>query len=163
MSLMNKKIVQTCVVLFIVSAVIGSVVHRAEAEDDFFETKVQKVLSGDRIMLRGGTIVQYYGVEVPALNHSDSRLSDVARLALKENERIVKDKTIRIEFAEVDDDTSSIKQAYVFASGVLVNGHLLKNGLALVSQGYDTKQKYYSYFMAAQKAARSAKRGMWGL
>lgn len=132
------------------------------AEDDFYETKVQKVLAGDRIMLRGGTIVQYYGIEVPPLNDTRVKIAQLAIQAQQENERLVKDKTIRVEFVEVD-DTSSIRYAYVFASGVLLNGHLLKNGYACLSAYYGQKEKYYTYFAMAQAKAVSAKKGLWSL
>jgi len=132
------------------------------AEDDFFDTKIQKVLSGNRIMLQGGTIVQYYGVQVPALNDANTAVAAFAKKALTENERLVKDKIIRVEFVE-SAATTSVRFAYVFASGIFVNGHLLKNGYGIVPEDYGQKEKYYSYFMTVQVLARRMKKGLWGL
>jgi endonuclease YncB( thermonuclease family) len=134
----------------------------ALAEDEFFDTKVQKVLSGDRIMLQGGTIVHYYGIEVPSLSDSRAELATLAKAALETNERLVKDKIIRVEFVDVD-DTSSIRRAYVFASGEFINGYLIKNGYALMAGNYGEKEKYYTYFATVQGIARSLKKGLWGI
>jgi len=49
--------------------------------EDFFDGKVDKVLDGGTIILRGGTIVQYMGIDVPKLRGGNPSFSDIAEVA----------------------------------------------------------------------------------
>ena len=135
-------------------------------EDEFFETRVSKVLSGTRVILKGGTVVEYAGIEAPSPRYVQGEMKSIAKKAVELNTAFVKGKVIRVEPIEpgyVVDSSKVPIQAYVYSSGQLVNGALLKHGLAKVRSDYGKNEKYFKYFNRLQTEAAASKKGIWKL
>ena len=131
--------------------------------ENFFDAKVQKVLDGDKILLRGGTIVQYMGIDTPRTRVPYQIFQDIAVASLKLNKRLVEGKTVRLEIVTPSNISSedSRKFAYVFIGGQMVNALLLKKGLAVVSRTYPPDVKYQNFFLQSQQQAIMGKIGIW--
>lgn len=135
------------------------------AQSDFFEGRVDTVIAGDKIILHGGTVVYLAGIVAPnpqTLSTNNTAIVALAQKAKKETTRLVKGKTIRLEFVE---ETGRIadasRTAYVFAGGVFLNAYLVKNGLAVISDTIGSEDKYFKYLMGIQVQAQADKKGVW--
>ena len=130
---------------------------------DFFDAKVQKVLDGDKIILQGGTVVQYMGIDTPRTRVPNQIFQDIALAALQYNKQLVEGKTVRLEIVKPSNVSSQDSRtfAYVFAGGQMVNALLLKKGLAIVSNTYPPDAKYNDYFIRSQNIAIFKRVGIW--
>ena len=159
---MRDKYIRGVLVIFF--SVFSFAAGLYAAEDDFFEAKVARVLSGSRIVLRGGTHVEYCGITIPNVHLPAQGVGQLARQARALNKKLVKDKTIRLEFVSVPGDSyydPDQRKAYVFSSGVFINARLIKEGLAVLNDDMVSGDKYYEYFQKIQKQAMQQKRGVW--
>lgn len=122
---------------------------------DYFEGVVDQVLSGDKVLLRGGTIVQYVGIGVPD--------TDIAQPAKEFNKKMVEKKRVRLELVRPEgvSELESRQYAYVFVGGQMINTLLLKKGYALLSAKIPPGEKYREYFVACQNEAMTGKKGFW--
>ena len=147
----------------IVFGVVCSALPYAYTED-FFEADVEKVIEGDKIILRGGTVVQYMGIDAPRTMVPDHVFKDIASAAFEINKQLVEKKRVRLEFASPPNvsHSDSRKFAYVFAGGQMVNAVLLKKGLAVVSKTFPPSAQYQTYFLRAQNEAVARQAGIWG-
>lgn len=130
---------------------------------EFFDAYVDKVMDGDTIHLRGGTVVRYMGIETPRTRIKNQIFMNVAQQSLALNKKLVEKKKVRLEIVEpvnVDRDDTR-KFAYVFVSGQMVNAVLLKKGLALISKTFPPDEKYQGYFVRSQNEAINLKKGIW--
>jgi len=137
---------------------------QAYAEDSFFDGKVSRVLEGNKIILRGGSVVEYAGIDVPrSRDENNIWFKDIATLALKLNTDFVTGKTVRLELVPhpMYDESDTTKYAYVFANGRMINAELLKSGVAVVSEENPPVEKYRAYFERLQAIAKIKKVGIW--
>lgn len=121
---------------------------------------VTHIIDGNTIGLSNGTIVKYLGIETPKEN------MPFYRDAKKENESLVLNKEIRLEYDKKKIDNNERILAYVFVKSeigeIFVNAYLIKSGYAkvVVSQN---DLKYFSTFKKLQQEAQSNKKGLWAL
>lgn len=149
-------------ITLIVFMLVACLVQNANASE-FFESRVSKVLDGDKILLYGGTTVQYMGVEAPGTRDSESYFDAVAKKALEYNKNLVERKKVRLLFVDPinADPEDSTKYAYVYTGGQMVNALLLKKGYAVVSQSCPPDDRFSAYFQRCQNEAFKKKAGMW--
>ncbi len=152
-----------CFIILIAVAITAYFFSPYVFAEDFFVAKVQKVLEGDKILLQGGTVVQYMGINAPRTRVSNQIFQDIALAALQLNKKLVEGKTVRLEIVMPSSISTedSRKFAYVFIGGRMVNALLVKKGLAVVSDTYPPAQKYQSFFSRAQQQAVLSKAGIW--
>ena len=129
------------------------------------EAEVAKVIDGDTIVLDGGEKVRYLGINAPEIRVRDgNQWIPKAQICGEEakdyNQKLVEGKRVHLEYDQTKRDDYSRILAYVWGDGVLVNGELLKKGLALVDVR-SPNLKHQKMFFDFQKEARDFHRGIW--
>ena len=123
--------------------------------------QVKRVIDGDTVVLNDGRKVRYLAVNAPELAHDGHAAEPFAEEAKRFNASQVDHKEIRLEFDKELTDQYGRTLAYIFVrTGALVNAALLSNGYAYLL--YDPQnQKYHSLLLQSQRAAMSARKGIW--
>lgn len=140
---------------FILLICVTLIVVRSFAKD-VNETYVLRVIDGDTVALKGGQRVRYIGIDTPEKGRP------YYLEAKKENEKLVLGKKVRLEFDVEKQDKYGRTLAYVYVGDVFINAELVKNGYAMVYT-CPPNVKYAKTFLALQREARKAERGLWGL
>ena len=99
--------------------------------------------------------VRYIGVEPLPLN---SAWYDVAQLA---NHQLVSGREVLLEADEVDEDDFGRLLRYVYVDRNMVNGLLIRNGIALPSASSEGVNRHFSSLQAWGDAAKFEKLGHW--
>lgn len=121
---------------------------------------VIRVIDGDTIELQGGTRVRYIGIDTPESVDPRKPVECFGVEAKKKNEELVLGKRVRLEKDVSETDRYGRLVRYAYADGIFVNLELVKAGFAH-SYTYPPDVKYQDQFVAAQKEAREAGRGLW--
>ena len=125
---------------------------------------VSEVISGDTIFLEGVGRVRYIGVSAPKQSLSGKHDEPFSAECKRENERLLAGKWCRYELDKEEVERDKTTLAYVFARAdgeeILVNAHLLEQGLARFSPS-TVNTKYYERLLSAESTAKRNKRGMW--
>ena len=122
--------------------------------------KVTRVIDGDTIEIEGGEKVRYIGIDTPETADPRKPVQCFGIEASKKNKELVEGKTVRLEKDITDRDRYSRLLRYVWVDDIFVNLELVKQGFAS-SYAYPPDIKYQEEFLAAEKEAREAKRGLW--
>jgi micrococcal nuclease len=130
------------------------------------EARVAKVIDGDTIVLDGGEKVRYLGINAPEIrvrygNQWIPKIQICGEEAKTYNQKLVEGKMVRLEYDQKKRDDYNRILAYVWSDEVLINGALLRNGLALVDVR-SPNRKHQKMFFDSQKEAREFHRGIWG-
>ncbi|MDD5072505.1 MAG: thermonuclease family protein [Candidatus Omnitrophica bacterium] len=120
------------------------------------ELRVARVIDGDTVVLEDGRHVRYIGMDTP------ERRMPYYTEAKRENERLVRGKTVKLEYDVGRTDKYGRILAYVYAGDIFVNAELVKGGYAVIAT-YPPNVKYVDKFKALQEEARKEKRGLWGI
>ena len=127
---------------------------------------VLKVIDGDTLVARleGGDVERKETIRLLNVNtpEKDQPGFDEASEALKS---LVRGGTIALEFAEPNvekRDGFGRLLAFVFADGVNVNVEIVRLGWSKLYTKYG-KGRLHELFVAAEKEAREAKKGLWGM
>ena len=120
---------------------------------------VTKVLDGDTIVLQGGEVVRYAGLDAPELDAKEGP-EFFAREALSFNKRLVFLKKVRLEFDKELRDAHGRLLAYVFVNDTFVNAELIRLGYARAAPK-PPNEKYKDLFLQLQKKAMEEKIGLW--
>ena len=148
---------------FYILLTLALLVSGSVRADDFFEAQVDKVLDGDKILLRGGTLVQFMGVEGPKTRDDSTLFDDIAEESLEYTKSMIERKKVRIRLsvpAGVPSEDSR-KFAYVYCKGQMLNALLLKKGYAIISSTFPPDYEFEEYFEKCQNQAVNNKAGMW--
>ena len=134
----------------------------AEAESlGAFETRTcVRVVDGDTIVLDGKERVRYIGIDTPETVHPRKPVQWMGKEASAANRLLVEGKRVQLEYDAQRTDKYGRTLAYVYIDGVMVNELLVRAGYARVSP-YPPNVKHVQRFQAAQREARSLKRGLW--
>lgn len=130
------------------------------------EAGVAKVIDGDTIVLDGGEKVRYLGINAPEIRVRDGnqwipKIQICGKEAKTYNQKLVEGKRVRLEYDQKKRDDYNRILAYVWSDGVLINGELLRKGLALVDVR-SPNRKHQKMFFNFQREARDFHRGIWG-
>ena len=99
--------------------------------------------------------VRYIGVEPLPLN---STWYDVGSAA---NQQLVADREVFLEADDVDRDEFGRLLRYVYVDQNMVNGLLVRNGIALPAEAKDGLERHDGFFQAWGEAAQFEKLGHW--
>lgn len=116
--------------------------------------QVVKIMDGDTIELATGERIRYLGINTPEREQGGY---DEAKSL---NQRLVKGKTVQLEFDVESQDQYGRTLAYVWVDDLLVNQEILKQGWA-TTLFIAPNGRYKTQFQAAEESARQAKRGIW--
>jgi len=130
------------------------------------EAGVAKVIDGDTLVLDGGEKVRYLGINAPEIrvrygNQWIPRAQICGEEARAYNQKLVEGKRVRLEYDQKKRDDYNRILAYVWGDGILINGEMLRQGLALVDVRFPNR-KHQKMFFDFQKEAREFHRGIWG-
>lgn len=99
--------------------------------------------------------VRYIGVEPLPLN---SEWYDVAAFA---NQQLVANREVLLEADEVDQDDFGRLLRYVYVNQNMVNGLLVRNGIAIAGEARDGLNRHFSRLQGWSDAAKFDKLGHW--
>jgi len=118
------------------------------------QLRVVGVVDGDTIIVEGGLVVRYIGIDAPEKNEA------LYLQAQKANEELVRGKRVRLEKDISDKDSHGRLLRYVYLDGIFVNAEGVRAGLA-DAKAYLPDVKYQAYLEAVEKEARQTRRGLW--
>ena len=122
---------------------------------------VKWIVDGDTIVLNDGRKIRYLGINAPELEHDGHRTEPFAVEAKQFNAALVDRKKVRLEFDGERSDQYGRTLAYVFLrDGIFVNAEMLLHGYAFLLY-HPQNRKYDSILLRSQRAAMSAKDGIW--
>jgi micrococcal nuclease len=136
--------------------------RRAPAKDTALH-EVVRVIDGDTIQVDvDGTLerVRYIGMDTPETVHPRKPVECYGKEASARNAELVGGKKVRLVRDVSDRDRYGRLLRYVWVDDVFVNLRLVEEGYAMVST-YPPDVEHTEDFLAAQRAAREANRGLW--
>ena len=123
--------------------------------------RVKWVNDGDTIVLDNGFKVRYIGINAPEVARDDRIAEPFGEEAKDFNLGLVKKQKVRLEFDVEPNDRYQRHLAYVFLEdGTFVNIEMLAQGYAYLLY-LRPNVKYHSKLLDSQRAAMSAKKGIW--
>jgi len=137
------------------------------ANYDYSRIKVVKVIDGDTIKLENGETLRYIGIDTPEIKIKQNgrfayKPQPFSLEAKKLNEKLVKNKIVRIEFDVEKTDKYKRLLGYCFVGDTLVNKKLVEEGFAVIYT-FPPNVKYVEALVNAQENARKNAKGMWGV
>lgn len=133
---------------------------------DVFKGEVFKVIDGDTIRLKDGTLIRYIGIDAPELRRKvDNRWvydpEPYAEEAAEFNRKMVEGKEVLIETDPVKKhDKFGRLLAYIYIDKVLVSEELLKRGLAKTKTP-SLFMKHRIRFWSLEEMAWTSNLGIW--
>jgi micrococcal nuclease len=123
--------------------------------------RVKWVIDGDTVVLSDGQKVRYIGIDAPELAHNGHNAEPYGDEAKRFNASLVDRKKVHLEFDKERNDQYQRLLAYIFLKdGTFVNAEILSNGYAYLLV-HRPNIKYTSVMLQSQRAAMSAKKGIW--
>jgi micrococcal nuclease len=125
--------------------------------------QVVRVIDGDTIQVDvDGELerVRYIGMDTPETVHPRKPVECFGKEASARNAALVGDKKVRLERDVTDRDRYGRLLRYVWVDDTFVNLELVREGYAMVST-YPPDVEHTDAFVAAQREAREANRGLW--
>ncbi len=162
-----KQAVYITVLLSIMPVSVAGHAERSSGyRESFLDCTVARVIDGDTIEVKGGRRVRYIGVDTPEtmVRKDGSWMFSPEKFGMeakKYNRSIVLGKRARLEFDADREDKYGRWLAYVYVDDLMLNEEILR-------QGYGTililppNEKHMGRLIAAQRYARTHKRGVWG-
>ncbi len=124
---------------------------------------VERVVDGDTFVLASGERVRLIGIDTPETVHPSRGVEPYGKQASDFSKSLLAGKRVRLVYDVQVRDRYGRLLAYVYLSdGTFVNAELVKRGFAQVST-YPPNVKHQDTFLALQREARSAQRGLWGV
>ncbi|PIQ89557.1 MAG: thermonuclease [Candidatus Omnitrophica bacterium CG11_big_fil_rev_8_21_14_0_20_42_13] len=141
---------------------------------DYNNLLITYVADGDTVKVEGGRWIRLIGIDCPEFHESDKlfrqarekrldieTLKKFGKLARDFTKKLLDNKKVRLEFDAEKQDKYGRLLAYVFLpDGTFVNAEILKQGYAQILS-IPPNVKYAENFLAIQKEAQSAQRGLW--
>ena len=127
------------------------------------EGVVVKVVDGDTIHVRLPDRVEkvrYIGVNTPEVHHPTRGEEPGGRQAAEVNRTLVEGRRVRLELDVRTRDRYGRLLAYVWLGDVMVNAELVRLGYAQVMT-VPPNVRHQALFVTLQRAARTARRGLW--
>ncbi len=121
---------------------------------------VRRVLDGNTILIDGGYVVRYIGVDTPGAGMFRRPVEPFGREAAERNIELVEGKQVELEEDAVDVDSSGLMLRYVYVDDEMVNAILLREGLGrAVASGRNNR--YASVLRDAEMEARQQPINIW--
>lgn len=129
------------------------------------KVRVQGVIDGDTIVLTDGRHLRYIGSDTPEIrrkvdNHWVYAPEPFGEEAKDYNSRLVKGKTVTLEFDREREDRFGRLLAYVFVGNLFVNAKLIEQGYAHL-RIYPPNTRYADLFRRMEQKAIGAGVRIW--
>lgn len=122
--------------------------------------RVRQVFDGDTISVSGVGTVRLIGVDAPEKHGSYRDSEPFGNDAMRYLRTLLEGQMVRLEYDGPRKDPYQRTLAYVFLSdGRLANLEIIRAGWAEVYRRFEYRRK--PAFIAAEREAQAAKRGMW--
>ncbi len=149
---MQKVILAGSLAALLLIGIAGCGEDKSLSSERKFE--VERVIDGDTIVLVGGRIVRYIGIDT-------AEKGDLYYEEAKEfNRRLVIGEEIKLELDEEEKDHYGRTLAYVYVGDTFVNAQLVREGYAR-AYPYPPNVKYKDVFSRAEREARQKGIGIW--
>jgi len=147
-------------VVFVLILVIGLILIIYFKDNNESVFKVTKVIDGDTIVLEGGEVVRYIGIDAPETGQDNNDC--FAQEASDMNRELVEGKEVKFKKDVSERDKYGRLLRYAWVDGVFVNEYLVKEGYALSAE-FPPDVKYAEQFNNFQKQAQEENLGLWSL
>lgn len=122
--------------------------------------RVRQVIDGDTLTVSGIGVVRLLGVDAPEKTGGYRESEPFGDAATKFMRQLLEGHTVHLEYDGDRKDQYNRTLAYVFLEdGRLANLEIIKAGYAEVYRRFEYRRK--PDFYAAEREAKSARRGMW--
>ena len=122
--------------------------------------RVRQVIDGDTITVSGVGVVRLLGVDAPEKTGSYRESEPFGDAAMTFMRRLLEGQVVRLEYDGPRKDKYNRTLAYVvLPDGRTANEAIIRAGFAETYRRFDFVKK--PQFQAAEREARTAKRGMW--
>lgn len=121
---------------------------------------VTRVIDGDTIVIQGGKVVRYIGINTPESVDPRRPVQCFGKEASRKNKELVEGQIVALEKDISNIDKYGRLLRYVYKGNVFINELLVSEGFAQVAT-YPPDIKYVEKFKVAEKEAREAKKGLW--
>jgi endonuclease YncB( thermonuclease family) len=123
--------------------------------------RMERVIDGDTIVVRGGGKVRLLGINAPEVAHRDRGAEPLGERAHQRLRELLQEKQVYLEFDQQRRDRYERLLAHVtLEDGTSVNELLLREGLARALFLQPNMRHLQRYFQA-EAEARKARRGIW--
>lgn len=140
------------IILFCCLGLLSAFSVACQQRSDVF--LVVQVIDGDTIVIQGGQLVRYIGIDAPEKGEFFYEESKRA------NEKLVAGKKVRLEKDTSDTDKYGRLLRYVYVGSTFVNAEMVKQGCAW-ARAYPPDVKYQVYLESVEREARQLKKGVW--
>jgi len=148
------RLARTTRILALLALVTGCAAGPAEAQ------RVRQVIDGDTITVSGVGVVRLLGVDAPEKTGGYRESEPFGDAATRYMTGLLEGQDVRLEYDGARKDQYNRTLAYVWlADGRLANLEIIKAGYAETYRRFEYRLK--PDFFAAERDARSARRGMW--
>lgn len=145
-------------VISILILTIGLIVLFYPKDNNESVFKVIKVIDGDTIVVEGGEIVRYIGIDTPEINKENNNC--FAQEAWDMNRELVEGKKVKLKKDVSERDKYGRLLRYVWVDDLFINEYLVRNGYASAST-FPPDVKYANDFLEFQKQAKEENIGLW--
>jgi micrococcal nuclease len=124
---------------------------------------VQRAVDGDTLLLADQTRVRLLGVDTPETKRPHSPVQPFGQEAHEFTRVHVEHRNVRLEFDKERRDKYDRVLAYVYVDDWFLNEELIRAGLGRAITNHPYSEQMKRRFRAAEREARSERRGMWRL
>lgn len=122
---------------------------------------VKRVVDGDTLLLEGGERVRLIGIDTPETVKPDTPPQPFGHEASEFTKRLAEGKDVRLEFDRNREDQYGRTLAYVYIGDLFLNEEIVRQGFSRAETRFHFRTDYERRFVAAEKEARAAHRGIW--
>lgn len=126
---------------------------------DICQSRVQRVVDGDTVVLDTGERVRYIGIDTPESVKPKSA-ECFGKEAAKKNAELVEGKDVKLVRDVSDTDKFGRLLRYVYQGDLFVNEYLIANGYAN-AVSYPPDIRYQAGLEIAEETAKQEKKGFW--
>lgn len=124
---------------------------------------VKRVVDGDTLLLQTGERVRLIGIDTPESVKPDTPPEPFGHEASAFTKRFVEGRDVLLEFDRHREDQYGRTLAYVYVDDILLNEEIVRQGFSRAETRFPFRSDFQRRFVAAEKEARAARRGIWSV
>lgn len=133
----------------------------SDSTEDSVRARVQRVVDGDTLLLVGGERVRLIGIDTPESVKPDTPPEPFGHEASAFTKELAEGREVRLVFDRHREDQYGRTLAFVYIGDVLLNEEIVRQGYSRAETRFDFRSDFQTRFVAAEKEARAARRGIW--
>jgi micrococcal nuclease len=118
-------------------------------------------VDGDTLLLVGGERVRLIGIDTPESVKPETPPELFGPEASAFTKQLVEGREVRLEFDRHREDQYGRTLAFVYIGELLLNEEIVRQGFSRAETRFHFRSDYQKRFVAAEQAARAARRGIW--